>query len=208
MGALAPDIGPPGAFWSGAQGGALILESEVPCGLRGGTQFAMALFLIVVEAEIFEQGVGFREGGDVLGSEERREAFLPEVVGALDLAFGLRCGRVTQGDVVEAQGGADLGESLWLAGKEEGVVVDVESQREAVGEEGGGEKVEMGREVFALVNAGAGDDAAGSPVHLPPLFPSASSMVVDDLQERRLTLLAVEPAMRRSVILPEPSGAR
>ena len=113
----------------------------------------MAFLLVVVEAEVFEQGVGLGEGGDVLGGEERREAFLPEVVGALDLAFGLRGGRVTQGDIVKAQGGAELGESVGLGGEKEEVVVDVEREREAVGEEGGGEKVEMGGEVLPAASA-------------------------------------------------------
>lgn len=156
--------------------------------MRGGWQFAMALPLIVMNAKFFEQYVGLWQGGDVLGGEERREAFLPEVVGALDLAFGLGCGRVTQGDFVKAQGGTELGEGLGHAGEIEGVIVDVERQREAVGEESGGQEVEMGGEIFALVNASAGDDAA---------------VVIDDLQERGLALLAVEPAVRRSVILPK-----
>lgn len=95
-GALAPDAGPPGAFWSGAQGGALFLQRQVPCGLRGGAQFAVTFFLVVVIAKFFEQRVGLGQGGDVLGGEERREALLPKIMSAFDLAFGLRGGRVTQ----------------------------------------------------------------------------------------------------------------
>ena len=113
-----------------------------------------------MEAEFFEEGVGLGQRGDVLGGEEGREAFLPEVVGALDLAFGLRSGGVAQRDFVEAQGGAELGQSVWGAGKEEGMVVDVESQREAVGAEGGGQEVEMGEKVFALVELRAGKQTA------------------------------------------------
>ena len=85
LGSLAPDIGPPRAVWGRAQRGALFLERKVPGGLRGGAQFAVDFFLVVVEAEFFEQGIGLGEGGDVLGGEERRQALLPEVVGALDL---------------------------------------------------------------------------------------------------------------------------
>ncbi len=120
----------------------------------------MTFFLVVVEAEAFEQCVCLWEGGDVLGGEERRKALLPKIMGALDLAFGLRSGGVAQRDVVEAQGGAKLGESVWLAGEKEGMIIDVECQGQAVGEEDRGEKVEMSGEVFALVNPGAGDDAA------------------------------------------------
>ena len=70
-----------------------------------------------------KQGIGLREGGDVLGGEERWQALLPEVVGALDLALGLWGGRVTQGDVVKAQSPAQLGEGVGGAGEEERVVV-------------------------------------------------------------------------------------
>ena len=185
---LAPDIGPPRALWSGPQDGALFLESKVPSGLRGGAQFAVDFLLVVVEAEFFEQGIGLRQGGDVLGGEERRQALLPKVVGALDLAFGLWGGCVTQGDFVEAQGPAELGERLRRAGKEEGVVVDVEGQREAVGAEGGGEEVEVGGKILPFVEMRAGEHAA---------------VIIDDLQQRRLALLAVEPTVGRGIVLPK-----
>lgn len=160
LGTLAPDVGPPRAGWGGTQDGALLRESQIPSGLRGGTQLAVEFLLVVVKAEFFEQGIGLREGGDVLGGEERREAFLPEVVGTFDLAFGLWGGRIAQGDFVEAQGPAELGEGVGGAGEKEGVVVDVERQREAVGAEGCGQEVEMGVEVFVFVEACARDHAA------------------------------------------------
>ena len=108
---------------------------------------------VVVMAELFEQSVGFRERGDLLGGEDRREAFLPEVVRALDLAFGLRSGRVAQRDLVKAQSAAELREGLSLTGEEEGMVVDVESQGGAVLAKGAREEVEMSGEIFAFVNA-------------------------------------------------------
>jgi hypothetical protein len=46
----------------------------------------------------------------------------------------------------------------------------------------------MGREVFALVDASAREQAA---------------MVIDESQKRRLALLAREPAMGRGVVLPK-----
>jgi hypothetical protein len=136
---------------------------------------------VVVMAEFFEQSVGLREGGDLLGGEERREAFLPEVVSALDFAFGLRSGRVAQGDFVKVQSAAELREGLWLTGKEEGMVVDVESQGEAVLAKGGGEEVEMSGEIFAFVKARPGDQ---------------TTVVVDESEEGRLALLIWEPAVR------------
>ena len=95
LGAEAPDVGPPGAVGGGAKDGTLFLERKVPGGLRGGAQFAVAFAGVVVEAEFFEEGVGLGQRGDVLGGEEGREAFLPEVVGALDLAtFDFAQGRL------------------------------------------------------------------------------------------------------------------
>ena len=113
---------------------------------------------------------------------------MPEVVRSLDFAFGLGSRGVAQGDFVKAQGAAELGKGLWLTGEEEGMVIDVKGQRQAVLTKGGWEEVEMSREVFALVDAGSGDQAA---------------VVIDEAQKRRLALLAREPAMRRGIVLPE-----
>ena len=77
--ALAPDVGPPRAVWGGAQDGAFLVQSQLPCGLRGGAQFAVAFLLVVVKAAFFEQDIGFGQRGDVLGGEEWREALLPEM---------------------------------------------------------------------------------------------------------------------------------
>ena len=104
-----------------------------------------------MKAEFFEEGVGVWEGGEVLCGEERREAILPEVMGALDLAFGLWSGGVARGDFVEAQGRAELGERVGCAGEEERVVVDGERERQAVGAEGRGQEVEMSVKIFAFV---------------------------------------------------------
>lgn len=56
--------------------------------LRGGAQFAVDLVVVGVGEEGLEQGVCRIEGADGVGGEERREAFLPVVVAALD--FGCR----------------------------------------------------------------------------------------------------------------------
>ena len=188
LGAQAPDVGPPGALWGGAQDRAIFLQSKVPCGLRGRAQFAMDLFCVVMMAQLFEQGVGLRQRGDLLCGEERREAFLPEVVRSLDLAFGLGSWREAQGDFVKVQGAAELGKGLWLTGEEEGMVIDIESQRQTVLDEAGRQEVKMGRQVFTFIDASPGDQAA---------------MVIKESQKRRLALLAREPAMGRRVVLPE-----
>jgi hypothetical protein len=117
LGTQTPDLGPPGTVWSRPQDGAIFLERNIPSGLRGGAQFAMELFCVMM-AQFFEQRIGPRKGGGLLCSEERREALLPEVVRALDLAFCLGSWGVAQGDLIKAQGAAELGESVWLTGEE------------------------------------------------------------------------------------------
>jgi hypothetical protein len=128
LGADAPEVRPPRATRRWAHDGAVFFSRQVPGGLRGGPDLAVFFVAVVVEAEFFDEAVGLREGGDVFGGEEGGETFLPEVVRALDFSFGLRGGREAQGDLVKAQGGAELGEGVWLAGEEKGVVVDIEGQ--------------------------------------------------------------------------------
>ena len=119
--------------------------------MRSGTDLAVFFVAIVVEAEFIEEAVGFRESGDVFGGEECGEAFLPEVMQTFDFAFGLWGGREAQGDLVEMQGGTELGEGIGLMGEEEGMIIDVEREREATSHKGAGEKVEMGQECLAWV---------------------------------------------------------
>ena len=61
----------------------------------------------------------------MLGGKKRGEAFLPGVMQTFDFAFGLWGGREAQGDLVEMQGSAELGEGIGLMGKEEGMIIDV-----------------------------------------------------------------------------------
>lgn len=188
LGAEAPDVGPPRTVGRRAQDGAFLFECEVPGGLRSGAELAVAFLGVVMEAQFFQQEIGRGKRGDVLGGKERWEPFLPKVMGALDLAFGLGSGGIAERDFVEAQGCAELGKGFGLVGEKEGMIVDVEGQGEAMGAESGGEKVEMGGKIFALIKSGARDQAA---------------VVIEDLQERRLARLAVKPMVRGGVVLPE-----
>ena len=108
-----------------------------------------------------EQSVCGFETKDVLGSKEGWETFLPIVVTALDFAFCLWSGSKTQGDAVEVQGGAELGKCLGSVSEEERMIVDVESQWQAVSEEDAGKKIEVGEQVFAVVKAGARVEPGG-----------------------------------------------
>lgn len=132
--------------------------------------------------------VGSFEFEDVIGGQQWREAFLPVVVAAFDFAFGLRGGRVTQGDAVEVERGSELGVGVWGVGEEEGVVVHVEDQGQAVGLEGAGQEVEVGQEGFAFVEAGAGVVAGG---------------VVEKVEQGLFGGVARQPGVRAGVVLPE-----
>lgn len=187
-GAHAPDVGPPRTTGRGPQDGAILFPGQVPSGLRGGADLAVFFLSVVVEAELLDEAVGFRESGDVLGGEEGGKTSLPEVVCALDFSFGLGSGGEAQRDFVKAQGSAKLGKSLGLVGEEKGVVIDVESEGQATGSESAGEEVEMSQEALARVEACEGKKAA---------------VIVEDLEQRRLLGLVGKPAMWRSVVLPE-----
>ena len=186
--AYAPDVGPPRAARGGAQNGSVFLAGEIPCGLRGGADLAVLFLGVVVEAQLVDPEVGLGQRGDVFGGEECGEALLPEVVGALDFALGLRGGREAQGDFIETQRGAELGEGVGGAGEEEGVVVHVECERQAAGKEGAGEEIEMGEEGFARVEPGQREKAA---------------VIINEFEHRWLLVLGGQPAVGRCVILPE-----
>ena len=188
LGAGAPDVGPPGAARGGPEDGAFFPAGAIPGDLRGGADLPVLLVGVVVRAELVDPAVGLGEGGDVLRGEERRKALLPEVVGALDLALGLRSGRVAQGDLVKAEGGAELGEGVRGMGEEEGVVVDVEGERQALSEEGAGEEAEMRQERFARIEPHQWQQAA---------------VVVDESEQGRLCRQGGEPAVGGGVVLPE-----
>ena len=213
MGAETEDVGPPRTLWGGAKDGAVFLLGALPGGERSHGEFAMALVGVAVEAEIGEEGVGAVEIGDGLCGEERREAVLPVLVAAFGFAFGLRRGGVAEADVVEAQGRAEpfrqapvrlrsgpepverqgpepaegLGEGVGHAGKKEAVAVHVEGKREAVGEEGARQEVEVGEEVFGGINAGT--DAA-------------AATVIEHVEQGQVGALR-PPAVRGGVELPE-----
>lgn len=188
FGLLAPDIGPPRARGHGAQDGALLRQGLLACGVGRHPQFAVEFVVVGVGEELVEQVVGPFEFEDVVGGQEGREAFLPVVVAAFDFAFGLRGGGVAQGDAVEVEGGAELGVGVGGVGEEEGVVVHIEHQGQAMGLEGAGEEVEVGQEGFTFVEAGAGVVAGG---------------VVEEVQEALFGGGAGEEGVRGGVVLPE-----
>ena len=75
-------------------------------GVRDGAQFPVDFVLVDMWHELIEELVGTFEFDDVICSQQGRQTYLPVVVTALDLAFGL--GR--EGDAIEVQAGTDLGD--------------------------------------------------------------------------------------------------
>ena len=184
----APDEGPPGAGWFGAEHATALLLSQGPGLVGGHSQFTVVLVEVVVLVQLSDPRVGGSNIVDGFGVEEGWEAILPEEVQALDFTFCLGGWGIEEGDVVEFQGPAQLGEGIGLLGKEEAVAVDVEGQRQSVLGEGGGQEVEVGQQVLAFVELGPGDQTRA---------------IVNQIQERILDGGAREPRVRRGVQLPE-----
>ena len=125
-GLLAPDKRPPRTGRDRTQDGAFFGAGSCSGGVRGGAEFAMDFVLVDMGQELVEEAVGPFEFKDLVGGQEWREAFLPVIVAPLDFAFGLGCGRVAQGDAVEVQGFAELGEGVGVMRVEEGVKVHIQ----------------------------------------------------------------------------------
>ena len=138
--------------------------------------------------ELVQEAVGAFQFEDAVGGQQWGEAFLPVVVPAFDFAFGLGCGGVAQRDAVEVKGRAQLSEGVGVVGVEEGVVVHVEGQWEAVGLEGTGQEVQVGQEGFAGVEPCAGVVAGG---------------IIEEVEQNLLVSGVGEEGVRCGVILPE-----
>lgn len=190
-GLLAPDKWPPRTSWRGSQDRAFVREGLGARGVRGGAQFAMDFVLVGVAQELVEQAVGPDEFADLIGGQERGEAFLPVVMAALDFAFGLGRGRIKQFDAVEVKGLAQLGKGVGVVGVEEGVKVHVESQRQSVRLESPGEEIKMRQQGFAGVEACAGVVTGG---------------VVQNIEQHLFFRLAGQPGVGAGVVLPERAG--
>lgn len=113
---------------------------------------------------------------------------MPIVMKAFDFVLGLRSRRVAQGDFVKVQRPAELREGVGLVGEEEGMVIDIEGQRQAAGEEGGGQIIEMGGERLGGIKAREREQAA---------------VIIERLEQVKAGGQIGELAMRGSVVLPE-----
>ena len=155
----APELVPPRLGLTGAQGVAFGASGAIPCALRGHAQVAVEFSAVVVIAELLQQVVGTVDVADVLGGEEGGQPIPPVMVQALDFAFGLRGGCIEQAPAVVMEGGSESGECVGIVGVEEAMVVHVESQWQAVGEEGAANDILVASDEFALIQACACDHA-------------------------------------------------
>jgi len=116
------------------------------------------------------------------------EAFLPELVFALDFAFGLGCGSIKEANVVELQCGAQLGESLRVLSEEDAMIIDIELEGPAIGQEGGRQEIQIGQEEFTVIDFGAYEEAAA---------------IVEHVEHGELNRAEWEPTVRGGIQLPE-----
>ena len=187
-GLLAPDKRPPRTKRNRTQDGAFFCEGLCSGSVRGGAEFAVDFMLVGVEQELVEQVIGTFEFADVIGSQQRWQTFLPAVVAAFDFTFGLGRGCVAEGDAVEVEGSAQLGEGVGVVGVEEGVEVHIEGQGQAVGFEGAGEEVQMRQKGFGWVEARASVVTGG---------------IVQNIKQGLFIGIAGQPCVRAGVVLPE-----
>ena len=187
-GADAPDIWPPrtGRHWP--QDGTFFFQRRRPRLVRGLPEFAVDFFGVVMVAQRGDVPVGLGEFGNFFTGEAGGQPALPELMFAFDFAFGLRCGRVAQADVIELQGRAELRERVGRVGEEQAVVVHIQLERTTVFDKSGGEEVQIGEEGFTGIELGASKDAAA---------------IVQHIEHGERLLGPGEPAVRGGVELPE-----
>jgi len=184
----APDEGPPGAARNRAEGGAVFFLSQPPGLLRFHAKFAVDFMLVAMEAKVLDMGVGLIEVGDVFAGEVGGQTLLPEEVTAFDFAFGLRGRGVAETGAVEVQSLTQLGQGVRVMGEEQAVKIDIDFQGQAVFDEGSGEEIQIGHELFPLIDSGASEDAAA---------------VIEHVEHGKEDGRVGEPGVRRGVQLPE-----
>ena len=184
---LAPDKGPPRTSGYGTDGRAVLDAGLGWGGVGRGAEFAVDFLLVGVGQELVEQVVGPAKFEDMVGGQERGQAFLPVVVTAFDFAFSLGRWGIEQVDAVAVEGWPQLGEGVGVVGVEEGVVVDIKRQGQAVGLEDPGQEIEVSQEGFARVKACPGVVAGG---------------VVQEVEQALRVGVSWPPGVGAGVILP------
>ncbi len=189
----APNIRPPRATRGWADDSTLFLFRQVPGALSGQFKFAVSFVRVAMESQSVDVSVSIFEFGELFAGEIGGKTFLPELVFALDFAFGLRGWSIKEANVVELQGSAQLGESLWVLSEEDAVIIDIELEWASVGQEGGGEEIQVGQEEFAVIEFGTDEEAAA---------------IVEQVEHREVDGAERKPTMRRGIQLPEFTNLR
>ena len=156
-----PNIRPPRAARGWAQDGPLFFLGEFPGLLRGHAQFAMGFVGVAMESQSIDVWVGGFDLSNVLTGEIGWESALPELVLALDFAFGLRRWGIQETNVVELERPAELGQRVGILREKDGVIIDVDLQRSAVAQESGGEELQVEQEKLSAIKFGT-DEHAGT----------------------------------------------
>ena len=201
-GAEAPNIGPPRAPRGGAEDGTFFLFGQVPGAWSSPLEFAVGCVGVALESPRIEVSVRLFEFGGLFAGEGGRKAFLPEWGFALDFAFGLGRWSIQEANVVELQRRAQLSERLWVLREEDAVIIDIELEGASVGQEGGGQEIQVGQEELALTEFGADEEAAAI---VEPVEPGEveraerKPTVRRGLQWPEFTQLRALPAPNRSV---------
>ena len=113
---------------------------------------------------------------------------MPELVFAFNFAFGLGRWSIKKANLIKLQGGAQLGESLWVLSEEDAVIIDIELKWASVGQEGGGEEIQVGQEQFAVIEFGTDEEAAA---------------IVEPIEHWEVDRAERKPTVRRGIQLPE-----
>lgn len=121
---------------------------------------------VAVESQSVDVWIGGFDIGDLLTGKIGWEPMLPELMLALDFPFGLRSWSIQETNVIELERPAQLGQCVGVFGEEHGVVIDVDLQRAAVEEEGGGQEIEVGEEELSIVEFGTDEQAAAIIEHV------------------------------------------
>ncbi len=188
LGSHAPNIIPTRATRGGAQDGAFFLLGLLPGSLRGLAQFAMDFVGVAMGSQVVDVRIGGFDFSDFFAGEVGRESSLPELVFAFGFAFGLGRGCIAEADVIELECPTQLGQSVWIVGEEQAVVIHVELELASVGQESRGQEVEVGEQKFALVNLGAGEQTAA---------------IIEHVKHREGVLGVRKPTVWRGVELPK-----
>lgn len=109
----------------------------------------------------------------------------------LNFTLGLRGAGEPEGDAIKVEGRAKLGEGVRALGKKHALAVHIKFERETVFGKSGGQEIEIGQEIFRVVNRSPGTDPG---------------TVIQQVEQGILALVAGKPPVRGGVQLPQRSG--